>query len=324
MRYTDTCYVIFQQWQKGLDRATFPIVYNYVYNKNKFDKIEEIDRKNFEALALIKDDTIKVDDDNMSHTAAASKEITDQKTTVKKLKSRKSRSLERKRNRGENTVKYKSHSDGESTDHVDGGCDTANSTETIVANGTTSVEVHQIPKSAAAESIFLQIKEGEPGLQPNQQSEEKTDITKESNYAEPKESQSRINNFSNEGNLDINHNSITSEKSDEKVEQNNNNNNNNIDSVSDKVMLSVPIRRKQFHRISDSSSFDESEETDSDYATVHLRNVVSLYGETLVILNFSLIPLSFKLSRVDCTSIIIAAIILLPNYSLHNTYLAIS
>lgn len=33
-------YIIYQQWIKGNERAAFPVVYNYVYNKNKFDKID--------------------------------------------------------------------------------------------------------------------------------------------------------------------------------------------------------------------------------------------------------------------------------------------
>lgn len=33
-------YIIYQQWIKGNERAAFPVVYNYVYEKNKFDKID--------------------------------------------------------------------------------------------------------------------------------------------------------------------------------------------------------------------------------------------------------------------------------------------
>lgn len=38
-------YILFKQWMKGNERAAFPVVYNYVYNKNKFDKIDHQDQQ---------------------------------------------------------------------------------------------------------------------------------------------------------------------------------------------------------------------------------------------------------------------------------------
>lgn len=45
IRYTDTCIVIAQQWEKGSAKATFPNVFAYEYNRKKFENLAKFDSK---------------------------------------------------------------------------------------------------------------------------------------------------------------------------------------------------------------------------------------------------------------------------------------
>lgn len=45
IRYTDTSYIIAQQWEKGREKHTFPNVYAYNYNRQKFANLAKCDEK---------------------------------------------------------------------------------------------------------------------------------------------------------------------------------------------------------------------------------------------------------------------------------------
>lgn len=45
VRYTDTSYIISQQWEKGREKNTFPNVYAYEYNRQKFENLAKCDEK---------------------------------------------------------------------------------------------------------------------------------------------------------------------------------------------------------------------------------------------------------------------------------------
>lgn len=44
VRYTDTSFVIAQQWETGREKTTFPNVYAYDYNRKKFENLARVDR----------------------------------------------------------------------------------------------------------------------------------------------------------------------------------------------------------------------------------------------------------------------------------------
>lgn len=45
IRYTDTSYIIAQQWKKGREKTTFPNVYAYEYNRQKFVNLAKCDER---------------------------------------------------------------------------------------------------------------------------------------------------------------------------------------------------------------------------------------------------------------------------------------
>lgn len=45
IRFTDTSYIIAQQWEKGREKCAFPNIYAYIYNKKKFDNLAKCDEK---------------------------------------------------------------------------------------------------------------------------------------------------------------------------------------------------------------------------------------------------------------------------------------
>ncbi|XP_031636537.1 uncharacterized protein LOC116349303 isoform X3 [Contarinia nasturtii] len=52
IRYTDTSYIIAQQWAKGGEKHTFPNVYAHNYNRQKFANLEKCDEKQANSFAL--------------------------------------------------------------------------------------------------------------------------------------------------------------------------------------------------------------------------------------------------------------------------------
>lgn len=45
VRYTDTSYIIAQQWEKGREKNTFPNVYAFEYNRQKFENLAKCDER---------------------------------------------------------------------------------------------------------------------------------------------------------------------------------------------------------------------------------------------------------------------------------------
>lgn len=45
IRYTDTCLIITEQWEKGSEKLAFPNVYAYNYNRKKFENLAKLDEK---------------------------------------------------------------------------------------------------------------------------------------------------------------------------------------------------------------------------------------------------------------------------------------
>lgn len=250
IRYTDTSYIIFQQWQKGGVKATFPVVYNFVPDPLSENEIEN----NKSSIAT--DNTIP------QNGSIASKQngdvIQKQNGSVahrlesngKKLKKRRSRSLDRKRNKRSLVIDDSDESLYDGYDDIDETDNVRCSSVPITSNVT--VDVHR-PNSTV--------------IQINSAPAKDDDNTTNTSTAVPE-------NVKIDTTLDINHNALPTAVLD------------NADSDSSKDVSNwVQIRRKQFNPISDSSSFDESSDQEAGYATVR-RDVVSFFflcfGEILI------------------------------------------
>lgn len=166
-------------------------------------------------------------------------------TNGKKLKKRRSRSLDRKRNKRSLVIDdsdeslYDGDDDIDETDNVR--CSsvpiTSNITVDVHRPNSTVIQINSVPiqEDANATKSTTVVPENENGS-------EKIDTT-----------------------LDINHNALPLTGFD------------NVDSDSSKDVSNwVQIRRKKFNPISDSSSFDESSDQEAGYATVRRENLVSL------------------------------------------------
>ncbi len=234
IRYTDTSYIIFQQWQKGGVKATFPIVYNFVPHPQLPQNEIENDKSS------------KLTDNTISQNGSiASKRTGDiipkqNETNGKKLKKRRSRSLDRKRNKRSLVIDDSDESLYDGDDDVDEIDNVRCSSVPITSNVT--VDVHR-PNSTIIQINSAQTQEDVKATTP-------TTVVPE--------------NVKIDTTLDINHNALPIIAFD------------NVDSDSSKdVFNSVQIRRKKFNPISDSSSFDESSDQEPGYATVRRENLVS-------------------------------------------------
>lgn len=242
IRYTDTSYIIFQQWQKGGGKATFPIVYNFVPHP----KLPQNEIENNKSSKLT-DNTVQ------QNGSIASKQNSDiiqkpsgsipqkpEATNGKKLKKRRSRSLDRKRNKRSLVIDDSDESLYDGDDDIDVVDNVRCSSVPITSNVT--VDVHR------PNSTILQIGSA--------QTQEEVNALKTSPVVP--------DSVKGDTTLDINHNALPSTVFD------------NVDSDTSKDVEDwVEIRRKKFNPISDSSSFDESSDQEAGYATVQRENLVS-------------------------------------------------
>lgn len=254
IRYSDTSYIIHQQWQKGNDKATFPIVHNYAYNLNKFQKIDELDRKETERREREHHER-KLDLDKehlhrqlqLANRAARTDPLGG---GARKLKRLRSRSADRLRLRRNSASVIEASSEEEENNDYDNGFDYVDvSRERVPPLGHTNVtvEVHYRPEST------VQV-EGSPAL------------AAPINRLDDVVTSDNSENVIKLGQVDINHNSepLMADRNSGKRQSNG------------EKMMSVSIRRKQFNPISDSSSWDESDGPDvTEYATVELRHKVN-------------------------------------------------
>lgn len=244
IRYTDTSYIIFQQWQKGGVKATFPIVYNFVAHPQLPQNENEIENNKSSKLT---DNTI------LQNGSIASKQngdiIQKQNGSVtqrlesngKKLKKRRSRSLDRKRSKRSLVIDDSDESLYDGDDDVDETDNVRCSSVPITSNVT--VDVHR-PNSTV--------------IQINSAPLQEDDNVSKSSTVVP-------DNVKFDTTLDINHNALPLPLPD------------NVDSDCNKDVSNwVEIRRKKFNPISDSSSFDESSDQEAGYATVR-RELVSFF-----------------------------------------------
>lgn len=242
IRYTDTSYIIFQQWQKGGVKATFPIVYNFVPQLPLPQNEIENDKSS------------KLTDNTISQNGSISSKqngdiISKQNGTVtqkiesngKKLKKRRSRSLDRKRNKRSLVIDDSDESLYDGDDDIDE-IDSARCSSVPITSNVT-VDVHR-PNSTIIQINAAPINQNADG--------DKTPTT-----VVPE-------NGKLDTTLDINHNALPITTFD------------HMDSDSSKdVSELIQIRRKKFNPISDSSSFDESSDQEPGYATVRRENLVS-------------------------------------------------
>lgn len=238
IRYTDTSYIIFQQWQKGGVKATFPVVYNFPahpqlqqYENDKASKqTDNIISKNGSITSKQNGDTITKKNGS----------LTTQKLdpNAKKLKKRRSRSLDRKRNKRSLIIDNSDESLYDGDDDID---ETDNVRCTSVPfTSNVTVDVHR-PNSTLNSAP---IKDEIDAFKTTASVPEiiKIDTT-----------------------LDINHNALPSTTIGNIHSDNSEDNSNR-----------VQVRKKAFNPISDSSSFDESSDQEPGYATVRCENMVSL------------------------------------------------
>lgn len=222
-------------------KATFPIVYNFVPQHQN-----EIENDKSSKLA---------DNTNTEHGSIASKQngdiIPKQNGSVtqkiesngKKLKKRRSRSLDRKRNKRSLIIDdsdeslYDGDDDFDETDNAR--CSSVPITSNVI------VDVHR-PSSTIINST----------------QDDSNDATKSITTVVPE-------NKKSDTTLDINHNALPITTY--------------VDSDSSKdVANRVQTRRPQFNPISDSSSFDESSDQEPGYATVRRDNLVSFIRENII------------------------------------------
>lgn len=264
IRFSDTSYIIHHQWLKGKDKATFPIVYNYSQYKQR-----QLAEASVRAKVVV---TVKEE------------EPTAEPLNSKKLTRRKSESLERKRNRRGSAHRISISSEDEDTvdnrktvipfaaianDCIDSAQTTASVTTTEPIFSNVTAEIHNRPESKIDDANNLtkdEIITNEPVKeQTKEETEEKDSVVKvKINENSDSVSETKV--------VDINHNSLPISE---------NSNKNNVQVVNSDVVID-----KQFHPISDSSSYDESDEPDSEYATVQLRNRVSFFCYLCVTLKF--------------------------------------
>lgn len=259
IRYSDTSYIIHQQWQKGNDKATFPIVHNYAYNLNKFQKIDELDRKETERREREHNER-KLDLDKehlhrqlqLANRAARTDPLGG---GARKLKRHRSRSSDRLRLRRNSASVIEASSEEEEDNDYDNGLDYVDaSRERVPPLGHTNVtvEVHFRPDS----TVHV---DSSPALTSTKEAGN-DDLLDDVGTSDNRENVKKL------GQLDINHNSepLMADRNSGKRQSN-----------SEKLM-SVTITRKQFNPISDSSSWDESDGPDAtDYSTVELRHKVN-------------------------------------------------
>lgn len=160
-------------------------------------------------------------------------------TNGKKLKKRRSRSLDRKRNKRSLVIDDSDESLYDGDDDIDETDNVRCSSVPITSNIT--VDVHR-PNSTVIQINSVPIQED-------------ANATKSATVVPDNENEKL------DTTLDINHNALPLTGFD------------NVDSDSSNW---VQIRRKKFNPISDSSSFDESSDQEAGYATVRRENLVSL------------------------------------------------
>lgn len=233
-------YIIFQQWLKGSDRAAFPIVCGYAYNKEKFNRIDAIEQHHQKSISPVPSSpTSSVNTGKLSLTKESDSEID---TRPKK---RKNQSIDRKRIRPNGGVLS---IDGDSDD----GIDSVDSSDTVVPDrveqkfgesGTSQVivDVHRRPVSDATFS--------------DSDTSHRDDGTLRADQSSRAHSKSYLKH--ERLMLDINHNAMS-----------------NDDSSCSEISDIINERRQQFQRMSASSS---SFSDDSTYATVELRHRVSCF-----------------------------------------------
>lgn len=158
----------------------------------------------------------------------------------KKLKKRRSRSLDRKRNKRSLIIDDSDESLYDGDDDIDETDNARCSSVPIISNVT--VDVHR-PNSTIMQINSAPMKDDTNALIPTTPVPENVKI---------------------DTTLDINHNALP-------ISMLNNVNNDSSKGITN----SVQIRRKPFNPISDSSSFDESSDQEPGYATVRCGNMVS-------------------------------------------------
>lgn len=95
IRYTDTSYIVFQQWEKGREKTAFPIVFNYEYNRQKFANLDRADQRSM-SLSATASPTAQLR--QAPPPPPPPLPITNNSASYdRKLRKRKSRSLERRR-----------------------------------------------------------------------------------------------------------------------------------------------------------------------------------------------------------------------------------
>lgn len=234
LRFSDTAFIIHQQWLKGNDKITFPTVHNYVYNRNKFLRIDEIDRQH--SVQLEHD---LLEERKRDAAAAAAASATKSEPQARKIKRRKSRSLDRKRNRQENVV---------------------------VSAAAASTSDNSAEASEKENEIQLEYVDCVDHQQRSSEEFDRTVIAEAPrNVTDAEVHQSPTSNVKKGDDDDGN----------DRTEQVDINHNNSEVNKNDCVLLSVPIHRKVFSPISDSSSWDESDDNVGNYAAVELRNKVN-------------------------------------------------
>ncbi|KAJ6640124.1 hypothetical protein Bhyg_12873 [Pseudolycoriella hygida] len=238
IRYTDTSYIIFQQWQKGGGKATFPVVYNFVpHPKSPANEIENHKSSKSIDNAISPNGSIASKQNGDIVQKQNGSVVQKAESNGKKLKKRRSRSLDRKRNKRSLIIDDSDESLYDGDDDVDETDNVRCSSVPITSNVT--VDVHR-PSSTV---IQLNV----AGVQDDDNGTKSSTVVPESNKFDTTT-------------LDINHNALPLAELE------------NVDSSKD-VANRVQIRRKKMNPISDSSSFDESSDQEVGYATVRRESL---------------------------------------------------